>query len=74
MHLNAGVFLISYILIYFHTEIKPPINQLFIFNGNCLRWTAEKYEEATEVYKVRRHLLLYKSTQMSVRNNFNHPR
>ncbi|XP_028270212.1 sushi domain-containing protein 1 isoform X2 [Parambassis ranga] len=33
-------------------EIKPPINQLFIFNENCLHWTAEKYEEDTEVYKV----------------------
>uniref|UniRef100_A0A3P8RRF2 Sushi domain containing 1 n=1 Tax=Amphiprion percula TaxID=161767 RepID=A0A3P8RRF2_AMPPE len=33
-------------------EIKPPINHLFIFNENCLRWKAEKYEEDTEVYRV----------------------
>ncbi|XP_074527132.1 sushi domain-containing protein 1 [Halichoeres trimaculatus] len=33
-------------------EIKPPINHLFVINEKCLRWTAEKYEEDTEVYKV----------------------
>ncbi|XP_056888695.1 sushi domain-containing protein 1 isoform X1 [Takifugu flavidus] len=33
-------------------EIKPPITQLLIFNESCLRWRAEKYEAATEVYKV----------------------
>uniref|UniRef100_A0A3B4ZGR2 Sushi domain containing 1 n=1 Tax=Stegastes partitus TaxID=144197 RepID=A0A3B4ZGR2_9TELE len=33
-------------------EIQPPINHLSIFNENCLRWKAEKYEEDTEVYKV----------------------
>lgn len=33
-------------------EIKPPISQLLIFNESCLRWRAEKYEAATEVYKV----------------------
>ncbi|KAM4575990.1 sushi domain-containing protein 1 isoform 5-T5 [Odontesthes bonariensis] len=33
-------------------EIKPPINHLFIYNGNCLRWKAEKYDEDVEVYKV----------------------
>ncbi|XP_072244628.1 sushi domain-containing protein 1 isoform X2 [Leuresthes tenuis] len=33
-------------------EIKPPINHLFIYNENCLRWKAEKYEEDAEVYKV----------------------
>lgn len=35
------------------TEIKPPINQLTLHNGNCLKWKAEKYEEDTELYKVR---------------------
>ncbi|XP_036069590.1 sushi domain-containing protein 1 isoform X2 [Oryzias melastigma] len=33
-------------------EIKPPINDLLIYNGECLQWKAEKYEEDTEVYKV----------------------
>ncbi|XP_043967560.1 sushi domain-containing protein 1 isoform X6 [Gambusia affinis] len=33
-------------------EIKPPINQLTLHNGNCLKWKAEKYEEDTELYKV----------------------
>ncbi|XP_027890854.1 sushi domain-containing protein 1 [Xiphophorus couchianus] len=33
-------------------EIKPPINQLTLYNGNCLKWKAEKYEEDTELYKV----------------------
>lgn len=33
-------------------EIKPPINQLKLHNGNCLKWKAEKYEEDTELYKV----------------------
>ncbi|XP_070690428.1 sushi domain-containing protein 1 isoform X4 [Pempheris klunzingeri] len=34
------------------TEIKPPINHLFVLNEKCLHWKAEKYEEDTEVYKV----------------------
>ncbi|XP_041856420.1 sushi domain-containing protein 1 isoform X2 [Melanotaenia boesemani] len=33
-------------------ESKPPINHLSVYNANCLRWKAEKYEEDTEVYKV----------------------
>ncbi|XP_054906828.1 sushi domain-containing protein 1 isoform X2 [Poeciliopsis prolifica] len=33
-------------------EIKPPIHQLTLYNGNCLKWKAEKYEEDTELYKV----------------------
>nr|XP_046242200.1 sushi domain-containing protein 1 isoform X6 [Scatophagus argus] len=33
-------------------EIKPPISDLFVINEKCLHWTAEKYEEDTEVYKV----------------------
>ncbi|XP_017161976.1 sushi domain-containing protein 1 isoform X3 [Poecilia reticulata] len=33
-------------------EIKPPVNQLTLYNGNCLKWKAEKYEEDTELYKV----------------------
>ncbi|XP_061527013.1 LOW QUALITY PROTEIN: sushi domain-containing protein 1 [Phycodurus eques] len=33
-------------------EIKPPIHQLLVLNEKCLRWRAEKYEEATEMYKV----------------------
>ncbi|XP_069557700.1 sushi domain-containing protein 1 isoform X1 [Brachyistius frenatus] len=33
-------------------ETKPPIGHLAIFNKNCLRWRAEKYEEDTEDYKV----------------------
>ncbi|KAM6931430.1 sushi domain-containing protein 1 [Xenentodon cancila] len=33
-------------------EIKPPISHLFIYNGSCLHWRADKYEEDTEVYKV----------------------
>ncbi|XP_077378716.1 sushi domain-containing protein 1 isoform X2 [Festucalex cinctus] len=33
-------------------EIKPPINRLLVSNENCLQWSAEKYEEETETYKV----------------------
>ncbi|XP_051924662.1 sushi domain-containing protein 1 isoform X3 [Hippocampus zosterae] len=33
-------------------EIKPPINQLFVWNEKCLQWSAEKYDEETEMYKV----------------------
>uniref|UniRef100_A0A672GQV9 Sushi domain containing 1 n=1 Tax=Salarias fasciatus TaxID=181472 RepID=A0A672GQV9_SALFA len=33
-------------------ETKPPITHLSVFNENCLRWNAEKYEEDTETYKV----------------------
>ncbi|XP_014869785.1 sushi domain-containing protein 1 isoform X2 [Poecilia latipinna] len=33
-------------------EIKPPVNQLTLYNGNCLKWKAEKFEEDTELYKV----------------------
>lgn len=33
-------------------EIKPPISQLRVINVKCLLWKAEKYEPATEVYKV----------------------
>ncbi|XP_072289959.1 sushi domain-containing protein 1 [Eucyclogobius newberryi] len=33
-------------------EIKPPINHLQVLNQRCLHWKAEKYEEATEVYKI----------------------
>ncbi|XP_061622640.1 sushi domain-containing protein 1 isoform X4 [Phyllopteryx taeniolatus] len=33
-------------------EIKPPIHQLLVLNEKCLQWRAEKYEEATEMYKV----------------------
>ncbi|KAK7933299.1 hypothetical protein WMY93_004195 [Mugilogobius chulae] len=34
------------------TEIKPPISHLQVLNERCLHWKAEKYEEATEIYKV----------------------
>uniref|UniRef100_A0A3Q2YQ22 Sushi domain containing 1 n=1 Tax=Hippocampus comes TaxID=109280 RepID=A0A3Q2YQ22_HIPCM len=33
-------------------EIKPPINQLFVWNEKCLHWSAEKDDEETEMYKV----------------------
>ncbi|XP_078808725.1 sushi domain-containing protein 1 isoform X2 [Oryzias latipes] len=33
-------------------EIKPPINDLLIYNGDCLQWKAEKYEKDSELYKV----------------------
>lgn len=35
------------------TERKPPINHLFVLNEKCVHWKAEKYEEDTEVYKVK---------------------
>uniref|UniRef100_A0A3P9HRP6 Sushi domain containing 1 n=1 Tax=Oryzias latipes TaxID=8090 RepID=A0A3P9HRP6_ORYLA len=37
---------------HFNTEIKPPINDLLIYNGDCLQWKAEKYEKDSELYKV----------------------
>lgn len=46
-----------FILIYL-TEIKPPINQLFVLNEKCLHWKAEKYEEDTEVYKVTGEIII----------------
>ncbi|KAM9360267.1 sushi domain-containing protein 1 isoform 2-T2 [Symphorus nematophorus] len=33
-------------------EIKPPINHLLVLGEKCVHWTAEKYEEDTEVYMV----------------------
>uniref|UniRef100_A0A665WS76 Sushi domain containing 1 n=1 Tax=Echeneis naucrates TaxID=173247 RepID=A0A665WS76_ECHNA len=53
-----SVYFISYILMtdtwcaITLTEIKPPIDHLYVFNENCVHWKAEKYEEDMEVYKV----------------------
>lgn len=52
-------------------EIKPPITQLLIFNERCLRWRAEKYEAATEVYKVTGETFaLHFMNQISFYSNF----
>lgn len=46
---NSGIWLKATIKC---IEIKPPISHLHVLNEKCLRWKAEKYEQATEVYKV----------------------
>ncbi|CAL9708707.1 unnamed protein product [Knipowitschia caucasica] len=33
-------------------EIKPPITTLRVLSQRCLQWKAEKYKEATEMYKI----------------------
>ncbi|XP_055017380.1 sushi domain-containing protein 1 isoform X2 [Boleophthalmus pectinirostris] len=62
-------------------EIKPPINHFHVLNERCLHWKAEKYEEATEDYKIiftgsrdyqtsfldkRRHILSSKADHVKV--------
>lgn len=48
-----SVFTLSLFILISLTEIKPAINHLIVINEKCLHWKAEKYEEDTEIYKVR---------------------
>ncbi|KAJ8006030.1 hypothetical protein DPEC_G00124030 [Dallia pectoralis] len=47
-------------------EIKPPISDLVVFNEECLRWKADKYEEDSENYRV--DILGFRAYQMSFRD------
>uniref|UniRef100_A0A3Q3WPB0 Uncharacterized protein n=1 Tax=Mola mola TaxID=94237 RepID=A0A3Q3WPB0_MOLML len=47
-----------HVFLMYLTEKKPPITELLVLHEKCVHWNAEKYEEDTQSYKVRRGIIL----------------